>query len=340
MQSSSLLKMFAIARAHRTCTAGRYVPNHLQASQSVVARRNIHQTSVVSKKKKTSSAIETAFEEEEDFATSEGDDLFSNTTTQASAKTPNSADKPKGRLSVEERAVRFDNLYQFLSDRIGLNPPAKARKDPRQVRKTAWQQLFSLAATSEQLERVTELFPKWRDARQQFTPEIAEAFVRRCEELRCPTLALKVFSDHSKYGFNLNHLPAARHLLHSLHVEHPLEDSVTLSALYGVYKLPAISSDLISCAMLTSALFKAKTEESLIVANALVPELKLLLKKTHPAKMAYPTDPVIRNQKNNKEKAWLKWTLLKIEKALEAQKQPVDWLKTWREASISAAGAA
>lgn len=146
-----------------------------------------------------------------------------------------------------------------------------------------------------------------------------------------------MFSNHSKYGFDLDHLPAARQLLHSLHVEHPLEDSVTLSALYGVYKLPAISSDLVSCAMLTSALFKAKTEDSLVVANVLVPELKGLLEKTSPQEMAYPVDPQAKNQKGSKEKAWLRWTLLKIEKALEAQKQPVDWLKRWREASTSSA---
>ena len=151
---------------------------------------------------------------------------------------------------------------------------------------------------------------------------------------------MKVFSDHSKYGFNLDYLPAARQLLHSLHVERPLEDSVTLSALYGVYKLPAISSDLVSCALFTSALFKAKTEESLVVASALVPELKILLDRTAPEKMAYPVDKFTRSRQGSKEKIWLRWTLLKIEKALEAQKQPVDWLKTWRHASLSAAGVA
>ena len=118
-----------------------------------------------------------------------------------------------------------------------------------------------------------------------------------------------------------------------MHVEHPLENSILLSALYGVYKLPAISSDLVSCAMLASACFKAKTEESLVVANALVAELKGLLKKTPPQTMAYPEDPSTKNLKGNKEKGWLRWTLLKIERALEAQQEPVSWLRSWREAS-------
>ncbi|KAI0684566.1 hypothetical protein BC835DRAFT_1389278, partial [Cytidiella melzeri] len=284
--------MLALAGTRRSCISARHVSKQLQVIRSnTLARRNLHPTSVVSKTKKKQ-ATQAAFDDGDDaFFAAEGDELFASPTAKASSRptTTTTADvvggtrqKPKGKLTVEERANGFEELYQFLSDRIGLHPPAKARRDPRQVRKTAWQHLFGLATTEEHLERVTELFPKWRDARQQFTPNIAEAFVGRCEELRCPTLALKVFSDHSKYGFDLNHLPAARHLLHSLHVEHPLEKSIVLSALYGVYKLPAISSDLVSCAMVTAACFKAKTEESLVIAQALVPELKDLLEKTRP----------------------------------------------------------
>ena len=130
-------------------------------------------------KKKKAAAAEVTFDDEVDgFIAAEGDDLFGEPKSQASSTANDSVKKAKGKLSVEERAVRFDALYQFLSDRIGLQPLAKERKDPKQVRRTAWQQLFSLATTAEQLERVTELFPKWRDSRQQFTPQIAEAFVR------------------------------------------------------------------------------------------------------------------------------------------------------------------
>jgi len=336
--------MLALARVQLSCTSSRHVARQVQVARLPALRREIHQTSVVLKKKKQQSSTQELFNESDDtvFAAEE-DDLFSSSNNKReigsqpkrriTVKRDGTTQKMKGKLSPEQRLERFDNLYQFLSDRIGLNPPAKARNDPRQVRKTAWQHLFSLATTAEQLESVTELFPKWRDARQEFTPKIAEAFIRRCEELRCPTLALKVFSDHSKYGFNLNYLPAARHLLHSLHVEHPLENSITLSALYGIYKLPAISSDLVSCAMLTAACFKAKSEDSLVVAKALVPELKNLLTKTKPKKMAYPEDKYTRSLKGNKEKAWLRWALLKVEKALQAHNEPIDWLRTWREAS-------
>lgn len=92
--------------------------------------------------------------------------------------------------------------------------------------------------------------------------------------------------------------------------------------------------------MLTSACFKAATEESLTVANALVPELRGLLEKTSAKKLAYPEDKYKRSLPGNKEKAWLRWTLLKVEKALEAQKQPVGWLKSWREAQVAGVAAA
>ena len=143
-----------------------------------------------------------------------------------------------------------------------------------------------------------------------------------------------MFSDHPKYGFDLNHLPAARRLLHSLHAQYPLENTITLSALYGVYKLPPISSDLVSCALLASACFKANTPEALTVANALVPELKKLLTNTEPKEMAYPEDTYERKVlRGGREKAWLRWTLQKIERALEAHQQPFDWLRQWRIAS-------
>lgn len=119
----------------------------------------------------------------------DGDDLFASSTANTKATR---ASKPQsststsgsgGKLSPEERLARFNTLYEFLSDRIGQNPPAKARKEPEQVRKTAWQHLFGLATTPEQLERVAELFPKWRDSRQVFTPKMAEAFVRESDSL-------------------------------------------------------------------------------------------------------------------------------------------------------------
>lgn len=71
--------------------------------------------------------------------------------------------------------MKFNELREFVADRIGLKPVATT---PEQVRTTAWQHLFGLATTREQLEGVTELFSKWRDSRRTFDDGTVKAFVR------------------------------------------------------------------------------------------------------------------------------------------------------------------
>ncbi|KAH8075989.1 hypothetical protein BXZ70DRAFT_902565 [Cristinia sonorae] len=248
------------------------------------------------------------------------------TTAQASA-TPTEQERVGTKLTSAERLARFNALYQFVSLHTGKQRP----KTP-QVRNSAWTHLFGLATSSQQMEKVVKLFPQWRDMGRAWTPQIAENFIRRCEELACPQIALQVFTDHPKYGMDLSTLPAARQLLHSLHVEHPLSDSIAVSALYKIYDLPPLSSDLISCAMLASACFKNNTPESVAVAKGLVPSLRSLLEKTPPKDMALPakTDKALRARTAEKEKAWLAWTLAKIEKALEKQGEDFAWLRQWR----------
>lgn len=151
----------------------------------------------------------------------------------------------------------------------------------------------------------------------------------RCEELHCSDLALQVFSNHSKYGLPLNSISAARQLMHSLHVEHPLSSSMTLVALYKIYNLPPVSTDLVSAAMLTSACFKANSKQSNIVANALVPSLKNMILESPPI----PLPPKGAERAQNKETAWLARTLFKIEKALEKQNVDYQWLRDWRTQS-------
>jgi len=118
--------------------------------------------------------------------------------------------------------------------------------------------------------------------------------------------------------------------LHSLHAEHPLEETITLAALFSVYNLPPISTDLVSCAMLTSACFKHGTRESLTVAQEMVPHLKTMLQNVEPKKLAASRDSVERARVEEKEKVWLHWTLSKIEEALRKQGAEFDWLHQWR----------
>lgn len=106
-------------------------------------------------------------------------------TATASTEGTSTTTGAKGKLSPEARLARFNELRQFVDDRIGLHPPAKAARKPEQVRNTAWQHLFGLATTKEQMEQVVDMIPKWRDSRKMFTPRMAQALIRTsCTKLR------------------------------------------------------------------------------------------------------------------------------------------------------------
>jgi len=244
----------------------------------------------------------------------------SNVTTSAPTQTTVSS---RRKLNPTKRAARFDQLLEFVSCRTGLKPVAKT---PEQVRNSAWGHLFDLATTREQLECVTELFPQWRDSRREFNEETVKKFIRRCDELKCPDLALDVFCDHSKYRFPLSSITAARLLMHSLHLKQPLASSVTLMALYPAYNLPPVSTDLVSCTMLATACLNQENEQSKVLADALVPSIKRLLESTPPTPRSKPV-----RYSEDREPAWLARTLAKIEGVLEEQGRDHKWLHEWRE---------
>ncbi|KAI9064658.1 hypothetical protein FKP32DRAFT_1757257 [Trametes sanguinea] len=298
--------------------------------------RALHASPVVLKKKQPGAAEADDLFGEDDSDSLFSDDLFGKAGQQPPAPAPapvdaaKSTDIPPHNPSVPapreyDRNARFDEIYQFMKSCI-----ADKTEHVRQVRTAAWHHLFSLATTPEQLERVADLFPKWRDAKRTFRPATPEKFARRCEELHCPQLALKVFGDHSKYGLDLT-LEAARPVLHALHIEHPLQDTITFTSLFGVYNLPPASADLVCSSLLMTACFKHGSEESLTVARALVPSLQQLLDKTQPASMALSDED--HGKPADKEKRWLAWTLKKVEKALQRQELDFSWLRQWRVAS-------
>lgn len=76
-------------------------------------------------------------------------------------------------LAADDKKARFEELYQFAASCI-----ADKTEPARQMRTSAWHHLFSLAGTPEELERVAELFPKWRDARRSFRPATPVQFAR------------------------------------------------------------------------------------------------------------------------------------------------------------------
>lgn len=131
------------------------------------------------KKKKSS-----AHDVDDMFASDSSEELFGSADKAAAVKKVPTQGKQapvtatalaRKRLSPEDRLSKFNELHAFVADRTGLKPAATT---PEQVRKSAWQHLFSLSTTREQLESVTELFSKWRDSRKVFDERIVQAFVR------------------------------------------------------------------------------------------------------------------------------------------------------------------
>lgn len=92
---------------------------------------------------------------------------------------PQNTVSSRRRLDPLERVTRFNELFEFVSSRIGLKPTAKT---PEQVRNSAWGHLFELATSRAQLERVAELFPLWRDSRREFKEQTVKTFI---SELLC-----------------------------------------------------------------------------------------------------------------------------------------------------------
>ena len=117
------------------------------------------------------------FEPDDDlFGASDSGDLFGSTPKQDAHKptTPKNTVSSRRRLDPAERTARFNELFGFVSARIGLKPVPKT---PEQVRNSAWGHLFELATTRAQLERVAELFPRWRDSRRVFGEQTVKNFV-------------------------------------------------------------------------------------------------------------------------------------------------------------------
>ncbi|KAE9410558.1 hypothetical protein BT96DRAFT_847466 [Gymnopus androsaceus JB14] len=127
------------------------------------------------------------------------------------------------------------------------------------MRYTVWTHLLDLAQNEDELRRVIELAPKWKDVNRDkkdkggLGAQWGEMVVTRAESLTCPQVALDMFSDHAKYQVPLS-LPAARHLLHALHTKHSLEQVMTAVALYRVYNLTPIADDLVSLGLVCRAL--------------------------------------------------------------------------------------
>ena len=137
------------------------------------------------------------------------------------------------------------------------------------------------AETPEQLEQVAEMIPRWRDTQRAWRGVDSEIFARasvhslasslcvyvcmavRCEQLQNPLLALRVFTNHPKYGFPPSTPRATLQLIHSLATHYPLQQTIAAITILSVPRFPGppVQDNLHACAMLVSACFaKAQSE--------------------------------------------------------------------------------
>ncbi|KAF5387509.1 hypothetical protein D9757_006534 [Collybiopsis confluens] len=214
--------------------------------------------SVTWKKKTAKAEIEELFSEsQEDFLSPSSTGNLPAAVAVAEGSTSENVPPRRKRLEPADRHKRFEELYQKLLPH--LNSDVKERRKLRPIRYTVWTHLVDLAQNEEELQRVVDLAPKWKDVHRSvkdkggLEKQWGELIVRQAESLGCPQVALEMFSNHAKYQIPLS-LPAARHLLHSLHQTNPLQDVMTAVALYGVYNLKPVSNDLVSLGLVCRAL--------------------------------------------------------------------------------------
>ncbi|EIN09370.1 hypothetical protein PUNSTDRAFT_87432 [Punctularia strigosozonata HHB-11173 SS5] len=294
--------------------------------------RALHVTAVARKRKSPAATEEldddlfgAAAEDELFPSASSGSGASARTTTSATSSTSSTSQPPTrrrvGKLTEDERRERFNRLYEHVSQRIGREPPVQDATST--VRNTAFTHLFDMAQTPQELEKVTELFaPFWTGKRELHAQE-SENFVRRCCELGCPSLAIRIFGDRPRHGVSLPSLSAGRRLLHALSLQTPVPatDVVTMAALYRVYALPAIASDLHSCALMVSACYEAGGAHAGAIAAALLPSLRKLVEGTKPEAVRVPRHPG--------ENQWLRVALRDVREQLRRRKQDVAWLDQW-----------
>jgi len=152
-------------------------------------------------------------------------------------------------------------------------------------------------------------------------------FVRRCEELDCPLLALKVFGDHPKYGLPLSSFPAARTLFHSLYQKYPLENVIAVVSLLGLNNLSPVTMDPASCAMLYAACLRSKNKHASLLGRDIRIALQNLLRETNPH--PEPKEKFLRARHSVKPDLWLLEALKDIKKTKRDQGRGSWWITEW-----------
>ena len=190
-----------------------------------------------------------------------------------------------------ERHARFVAVHESISRFCGKKP--STRYLPR---KRALLQLLDLVQTKEEIDIFVGTIIGWREAKRQVDLHTADCILTKLIDLGHPQVALMLIANRPKYGIDMSSLTTARALLHAL-VQHAkpsasvgsgspsfeprppvtssaVDDAFLAVALYPQFRLPEVSIDPISSAMLLSLSESVEDAEVRKRANVLKRELE------------------------------------------------------------------
>ncbi|KLO16852.1 hypothetical protein SCHPADRAFT_994816 [Schizopora paradoxa] len=226
---------------------------------SLASRRSIHYSASVLAKGRSKSRVNVEGDKAEDYG--DGGDLFSSRV--GSSKSSRKAEVSKAQ-NLEETSTAsktsadlFNEQYTFVWDRLG---PAPTYNSP-QIRANALRRILRYSEKEPALlDKFVELTGKWRASGRAVDRETTLEFIDRCV-VRHPTLLVRVFSDHTKYGMDIPDVKEARRILRAIvlqgksrvNAEEALQSAVSFAALYPLYGFRPASTDLTSCTLLAQA---------------------------------------------------------------------------------------
>ncbi|KAK0489587.1 hypothetical protein EDD18DRAFT_1259280 [Armillaria luteobubalina] len=314
----------------------------LFARQSVQCRRYLHRSPSALAKAK---ATPTDFNDELFSENTDSGDLFDDATSLAQTKpvqkSKKAAPTPRKGMDVSRRAAEYTSLYDFVSPRL----QEKNRPDfghPPYVKVASFNRLMNLATTVEQLSSLVDLIPSWATYHDRgmknstadvFVREYSSLYMRflltlilegRCDDFKCPQLALKVFGNFPLYQAKLTH-PGAQQLLYTLYrTSAPLDDLLLTAAFFPIYQLGPLENDIVSLSILAAASVKAGKHD---LETA-------LLTRIHKSLGVKEGTSGVRVEGTDLRAKWVMWHLREIDLGLEKRDgRPLKWLRDWRHRS-------
>ncbi|KAK0439414.1 hypothetical protein EV421DRAFT_1906070 [Armillaria borealis] len=298
----------------------------LLARQCVQCRRYLHHSPSALAKAK---ATPTDFDSELFSENTDSGDLFDDATSLAQPRAvvprpKKAAPTPRQGMDASRRAAEYTSLYDFVSPRLQeKNRPDFAH--PPYVKVASFNRLMDLATTAEQLSSLVDLIPSWAKYHGRgMKTSTADVFVRRCDDFKCPQLALKVFGNFPLYQAKLTR-PAAQQLLYTLHrTSVPLEDLLLTAAFFPIYQLGPLENDIVSLSILAAASVKAGKHD---LETA-------LLTRIHKSLGIKEGSSGVRVEGTDLRAKWVMWHLREIDLELEKRDgHPLKWLRDWRRRS-------